>query len=413
MSMNRRELMLQMGLVAGANLWSQFLPQISWAQTLEQPDHFFLTVYLPFGWDTSLCLDPWISDQKPKESDFFIEYRQDQLLPAHDGFLGPAMNPIQKHFSRMSVLNGVFISGRDNGHDSASHYMLSGNGQNSLGVMSLELEGKKFQSPFGTVANASVKTGGKAKVILDLNTLVANKSIGDADALVVIDEANSELTQSKQAILKYSAQMAMFNRLMASFTQSGQAKEHHALAASFLSGLSMTAHLYVNGIFLDTHSNHEGEHLNRLKTFFTNLNETFDFFASIEMPNMPGLSLLDRTTVMVTSDFTRTPALNTSKGKDHNPQTNSVMLMSPFLKPGIYGKSQLISRETSKIGAPYLASVPLDMETLQPKLSKEGTFILRPESVFSTLLTSMKIDPGAVSSSFAKAPLMKTMLWST
>lgn len=410
MTMNRRDMMLQMGLAATSSLWSQFLPQISWAQTADHENDFFLTIYLPFGWDTSLCLDPWTSDQKPKESDYFIEYRQDQLLPLHNGFVGPAMSAVQKHFQRMSIVNGVFISGRDNGHDSAAHYMLSGNGQNSLGVMSLELEGKKFHSPFGTVANVSAKSAGKAKVIMDINTIIVNKSIGEADSLFVIDEQNSELTKSKQAILQYSEQMSLFNRLMTDLTKNQQTKEHHAVAAAFLSGLSSTAYLRKGGIILDTHSNHEGDHLGKLQTFFTDLNETLDFFSSIEMPNATGVSMLDRITIMLTSDFTRTPALNTSKGKDHNPQTNSVMLISPHLKPGIFGQSQLITREISPMKIPYLASMPLDLETMQPKASKDGTFILRPESVFSTLLTAMKFDPALISPSFVKAPVLRTML---
>ncbi len=410
MKINRRDLMIQMAQASAAGVFSQLVPQMSWAQTANQEREFFLTIYVPFGWDTSLCLDPWTLSEKPKESDFFVEYRQDQLVPFHHGFLGPSMGSLKNHFPFMTVVNGIFISSRDNGHDSAAHYMLSGNGQNSLGVLSLELEGNKFHSPFGTSANTVAKSGGKAKVILDLNPVLKNKSIGAADSLFILDEAGSELVKNKQAILQYSNQMKTFNQLISSFVGTGEAKNHHAVAASFVSGLSSTAHLQNTGIFLDTHSDHEKNHLDRLTQFFDSLNETLTFFSQVEMPTAPGVSLLDRTTIMVTSDFTRTPALNTSKGKDHNPQTNSVLLINQKLKPGIFGKSQLISRELSPSKIPYLASVPLHLQTMEPIASKEGTFILRPESLMRTLLEAMACDPATIRPSFMKAPLLTSML---
>jgi hypothetical protein len=119
---------------------------------------------------------------------------------------------------------------------------------------------------------------------------------------------------------------------------------------------------------------------------------------------------LDCTTVMITSEFTRTPGLTASNGKNHNPQCNSVILMGPGLKPGMYGSSRLITAKSSPMGISYLAGMPLDLTTFEPVERADNAFILRPDMVIATLAQSMGCSPAKISDGLGKVPVLKTAL---
>lgn len=113
---------------------------------------------------------------------------------------------------------------------------------------------------------------------------------------------------------------------------------------------------------------------------------------------------------MVISEFTRTPALNASRGKDHNPQCNSVLLFSPQMKNMKIGASTVVTRAKSKYGTPYLAGLPLDLATEQAVRHRENSFILRPENVVATVLKSMNVDPSSISRGLGSARVLSSII---
>ncbi|MXR69591.1 DUF1501 domain-containing protein [Shewanella sp. JBTF-M18] len=78
-------------------------------------------------------------------------------------------------------------------------------------------------------------------------------------------------------------------------------------AASFAAGLSNTAAISI-GIF-DTHSDHDSRQTVALVEYFEAVNH---LIAQLEQQG-----IADRTTLVLTSDFGRTPYYNSDKGKDH------------------------------------------------------------------------------------------------
>jgi hypothetical protein len=113
---------------------------------------------------------------------------------------------------------------------------------------------------------------------------------------------------------------------------------------------------------------------------------------------------------MVSSDFTRTPALNSSKGKDHNPQMNANLIIAPGLKPGLIGGSNVIPRAQSKLGNSYHVAAPMDKDSFETVNRRENAFLLRPENVIATVTRSMGFDPAKIAPSLGEARVLKPLL---
>jgi hypothetical protein len=410
--MNRRDFCQKAFNLGLFSVASSILPWRSFATTSSTgKPQFFILIRIFGGWDTSLSMEPWTTSVRPDEKDFFLEYRPEELLAFKNSFVGPAMKPLQDYFNRMTLFNGIYMTANDGGHDSAALYAMTGNGQGELGVLPLELEGRLYKSEFGTLSNTSPYSGQQSKAIWDIESLVRNGSIGGAELLFEMDDRATELSQARKAILTNSARIQAFNQLM---QQSVEKNESTVISAAFRSGLSSAAFLE-NFTNLDTHSSHEKRHLKLLGENFIYVKTFLD-----TLKNSPGVganetvdestTLLDQTTVMVVSEFTRTPALNGSKGKDHNPQANSAIVIGPGFKNEIIGASNLVTRAQAKSGTPYLAGLPLDLTTQQPVRRREDTFIMRPDNVVATVAKSMGLDPGAISKGLGSAKILTSVL---
>lgn len=316
------------------------------------------------------------------------------------------MAPLKKYFDRLTVVNGVFMARNDTGHDSASLYARSGNGQGHLGVLASELETRATNSPFGILSNTSIYTAQARRMIWDMIGLVQNGKIKDSGLLLDLPDKNSELSKARSAILQNISKVKTFNQEVAKGPT--PLTNGHAIAAAFSSGLSASVNLQVSKFF-DTHSDHAGTHMKDLTDAFTEVRDVLDILAAAPGVGIQG-SLLDQTTIMMASEFTRTPALNASKGKDHNSQCNSVILMGPGFKPGVIGGSKVVTRAESAIANPYLTGLPLDKTTYQTVGHREDAFILRPESVVATVAQSMGCNPALISEGLGLAPLLKPIL---
>lgn len=414
--MNRRDFCqsaFKLGLFSVA---SSLLPWRSFAATATsgKPQFFILIRYFG-GWDTTLSMDPWTAAVRPNEKDLFLEYRPEELLAFSNGTLvGPALKPLQAYFNRMTIFNGVFMTATDGGHDSAALYGMTGNGQGELGVLPLELEGRLFKSEFGTMATSSPFQGNRNQAIWDLNEIVREGTVGGAELLLDFGDKQTDLSQARKAILSNGNRIQQFNKIMASYGSSNYTTAQ-GIAAGFRSGLSSSVFLEQTVGNLDTHSGHEKEHLKTLSETFEKTKELLDTLKS-----SPGVAanlavdesttLLDQTTIMIVSEFTRTPALNGSNGKDHNPQANSSIVIGPGFKNGIIGASTVVTRAQAKAGTAYLAGLPLDLTTQQAVRRRENSFIMRPDNVVATVAKSMGLDPAVISKGLGSAKVLTSVL---
>lgn len=412
--MKRREFCRTAFELSLLSLTSSLFPLRALAQTPGQKPSFFVLLYVQGGWDTSLAMAPWTQDRRPQESDYFIEYSKNDLISAGNTLFGPAMAPLKAYLDRLSVVNGVFMSANDGGHDSAALYAQSGNGQGNLGVLSSELEGSYIHSPFGILTNSSMYTANKNKMTWDMNSVVSERGVTDSGDLLDMQDQNSPLSNARHSMMSYSDRVAVFNAKVkpADGTNLGY---DQVIAAALSSGLSGSVFYSLFGGNLDTHSSHPKNHLKELTTAMENINsvlKALDKTAGVGADGKPlqNESLLNQTTIMVVSEFTRTPALNGSQGKDHNPQGNSALLIGPGLKPGVVGEMKLIPRAQSQRGEPYLVGSALDTTTQQVVNRRENAFLIHPENVIATAIQSMGFAPGRISQDLGQATQLKALL---
>ncbi|MGZ3768802.1 MAG: DUF1501 domain-containing protein, partial [Bdellovibrio sp.] len=330
--MKRREFLKGMSTSLGFLSLSTLLPRRIFAADSNE-DQFFVMLYAPNGWDASLAMAPWISDERPLESDFFIEYRKDELIKTSYGFVGPAMAPLGKYLENARIVNGVFMNATEVGHPSPRVYAMTGNGQGHLSTLSAEIDYNAARMPFGTVISGQIINSGKSLNTMSASSLSQLQSSPVDDMIISESQKMTELTRSKLNLVRYQDRIAAFIKIMDEFrTKNGNAGETEAIMSSFATGLSKTAFIDLNSNELDSHSDHPVRHKQKLTEVFDKFADVLKKFDSFSLNGQD--SLLSKTTFMIVSEFTRAPALNASRGKEHNPQANSVVIIGPKIKPG-------------------------------------------------------------------------------
>jgi uncharacterized protein (DUF1501 family) len=96
-------------------------------------------------------------------------------------------------------------------------------------------------------------------------------------------------------------------KLLPDRVSSGLEGQAEVAVAAFASGVAVSANMHMGGF--DTHGNHDQNHANRLTQLLAGIDHLWQ---QIEMNN-----LQDQVTVIVGSDFGRTPFYNDGNGKDH------------------------------------------------------------------------------------------------
>ena len=293
-----------------------------------------MVINIPGGWDTTLGLDPWIADKRPDESELFIEYNKSEVYKQGDLYLGPAATPLKSYSNNLSVINGIFLSETDSGHDAAEKYMLTGStGHQSSMVLNFS-DAIRSTSGLGVLTNYSLVRGSSissSSAIEGISRAHSNRLTGaEFKSFSNAQGHSTALTKALKQMVGNAPNMEKLFDILDDENYSGDTEvlDSALIAASaFRTNSSQFAELRVEpeGEGFDTHSNHEGNHLSSQKQAFETVKQIFDLFKRTPYGNT-GESLFDRTTFMVTSEFSRTSALNNSKGKDHNPMTNSAIL---------------------------------------------------------------------------------------
>jgi len=109
------------------------------------------------------------------------------------------------------------------------------------------------------------------------------------------------------------------------------------------------------------------------------LQEAFDALGAMLTDLRASDPALERTVVVVTSEFGRSALLNGSGGRDHH-FANATMIYGSALVTGVFGAT----------GEQDLGLTAVDRTTGLPSPSGE---ILRPEDVFATLAAALGLDP--------------------
>jgi hypothetical protein len=383
----------------------------SWAFTQEAEPQFFLQVYMGEGWDTTLATEAWNFQTQPDEKKIFIEYSANDTIPFGATYVGPAMAGVKKYFPKMTIFNGVIMSSIEVGHTSPQTFATTGISDGTEPNFSCLFTDHFYKGKGSSIlSNTSVATAGRIYKVATLDNVknlsgfASSSSMGNAaTSRGLIANAYKDLGVTSQKLVKVGAE---YKDSLDKVTE----KDVQLLAKGYLSGLYPSAYIRMNRS-MDSHNNHVNQHKKNLKENFDDLAKYLDGLSSIQWKNS-GKSLLDLTTVVVTSDFTRTPALNVSGGKDHNPFSNSmIVISSKFKSEVIVGRSRLLEPEYSPIGVSTLLAMPVDVVDLSPKIVDAGTQMITPSVIYGSLLdVHGKINdstPEALRKAFKLKPLYK------
>lgn len=374
---------------------AELFPGLSFGDEVATPsgaeDHFFVTLQTMGGMDVTLGLDPWEMPRGMDAEDLFLEYRPDEIIQAEGLRLGPAAAPLKDHAKDSLIVNGIMMR-RDAGHDVINQYMLTGRGDGKAASLAAELGIALGTGPFGLVMDSPVYLAGKPLAVAMAGDILAEADQGKL--IEAIEEqikvfaagkgtpfelAEKSVVEGKDAALRL---LRILTKLKEEF---GKLEAYHVAAATFAAGASRQAQLYLaaSGIGLDTHGSHETNHLNAQREIWQRTADIFSVFKKI--PYKQG-SLFDATTFFVMSEWSRTPALNAAKGKDHNPFTNSCLLAGKGIRGGtVVGASRMISRSQTTTGYSDHIAWPFDYRTGKLADGPQGASFFFPENIVRTI----------------------------
>lgn len=356
-ALHRRELLALLG---GAGLVA-LLPRSGHAKAPaavgSYAGPFLVTVHAGGGWDpTSLCDPKGRVDEKAEKP--VNKYLKSQIVQQGPFALAPTPGVPEffaKHQARLIVVNGLDTS--TNGHDSGTRHVWSGGlveGYPSLAAL--------FAAQQAPSQPLAFLTSGGYDHTADL---VSRTRVGSVAALTKLTvpnrmdpKATDKLYHSEGTWQKISAMVAqrgavnaqnatlpahqaamlrlqearlgvgvldlLTSKLPAKLDASGNPLKPQAeiAAASFAAGLTASASLELGGF--DTHGNHDATHLPRLKLLLEGVDHLWS--------QLETQGVADKTIVVVSSDFGRTPSYNEGNGKDHWSIT-AALVLGPTVGP--------------------------------------------------------------------------------
>jgi uncharacterized protein (DUF1501 family) len=355
---------LQIGLSTAALL---AMPPMRWIAKADPTNpHFLVMLFADGGWDPTQTLD--VHD--PLDATDGIDVDVDPTvsgLPASQiatvGGITYMSNPttrpaVDAYFTNWAakscVVNG--IGTRSTSHDQSRQLVLTGyldptradfvvisaqkNGPD-MPLPHLLLSGQSFGGQF---AGLSGRLGGQ------MGSAIAYNRLSDEGVLAVsaLGEAYVQQALERERLLaEQAAANAVSGRLAAYHDANGRADKLTRLANglnlntntggqlatslgnAFRSGLTTSVSVNPFGGF-DTHTDNTQQN-NSWQRVFTYVDALLTGLS--QQAGLVSASLLDETTVVVCSEFGRTPELNTDNGKDHHPWT-SMLIAGKNVKGG-------------------------------------------------------------------------------
>src|SRR5262245_32654683 len=360
--MTRRTL-LQLGVLSAATLASPW-PFKRLAMAASNPPHFLVVMIADGGWDVTQVLDVHDPLDGTDGVDVDVPTAVSGLPPSQIAVASgltymsnPTTRPtvdlyMSKWAQRTAIVNG--FGTRSTSHTQSMQLTLTGyldptradfavmaahhNGLD-LPLPHLLLSGESFG---GNFAGLSGRLGGQMRQAFAYDSVLdgqlAVSGVGEAYIQQALEydrllaEAKSEAVTGKLA--EYADANGRADRL-ARLASSLNINSNNgtalgtSLAQAFRSGMTTSITLGAGGGF-DTHSDNTQQN-GRYESVFSLLDGVVSQLA-VE-PGVAAASMLDETTLVLCSEFARTPLLNGDNGKDHHPW-NSMLLVGKNVRGG-------------------------------------------------------------------------------
>ena len=351
--MNRRQF-IKMLSATGLSLTLPLNPLL--AQGV-RPDRFWVTVNAGGGWDPTSFIDPKgdaeRSDGRGPVNHYpanaislagnipFSPVYPEGIEPPELDSPGHLANFFPKHFENLLIING--IDTQTNNHDSGSRFIWSGKieeGYPSFSALVAAATAPEQPLSFisnggydftaSLVASARVSSASTFQQLAYPNAGSPQHEEEEKRAKYFIDDVYADIERAREdrlqrqiarttlplerkqmnELLQSRAGENNLNQLVKLLPQRvsrGLAGQAEIAAAAFASGMAVSANLSMGGF--DTHGNHDQNQYRRITELLSGIDQLW------EQIRLHGLE--DRVTVLISSDFGRTPFYNSNRGKDH------------------------------------------------------------------------------------------------
>ena len=318
------------------------------------PDRFLISLSATGGWDPTSLIDPKGDAPRADGLGPVNNFSASEIKSAGNIIYAPYANTIEppsaesagdfdnffaKHQSRLLVING--IDTQTNGHDSGRRFVWSGKLEEGYPTVAALAAAPFAEQPMAFISNggydftaslvAPVRTAGAdtfSQLAFPNSQFPGNENLkdlsyfGDASYAVIQQARAERLTRLRmqESLPKRIAQMEQLETVRSSDVQlevlldflpdevsSGLKGQAEIALAAFASGLAVSANLSAGGF--DTHGDHDVDQTSSLVDLLDGIDH---LWGQIEAHGLE-----DKVTVIIGSDFGRTPFYNSGDGKDH------------------------------------------------------------------------------------------------
>lgn len=418
---DRREALYRLALGGSALLMPGLacVPERDPVATRPPSQRYFIFYYLLGGWDLSLLTEP--SAPKPN---YAVQYRPDEIFEAGGHRFGPAMKPLSPYFDRMAVLRGVKCEALN--HPQARFQMVTGRFRPPHAPVAASVQshiaahyGQGYPLPniSGDQMRPSVFLGDldphlkpvRVASVEQLAALTRIEGRGAAYAERVMktvaerDEAYAQKTGAplarefaSYAELSRAISQSRFGRQVAAagpprFTESGRLRHKSrngqmAHLAAEIVRRDLAPVVTVGTGEFDVHNeNMYAGHRRQVELAMETVAAICEALDDVAAPE--GGTLLDKTTIVVSSEFSREPWINELGGK-HHWAANSVLLIGNGVRGGTDGGPRVFG-ECDDMQFPQ----PIDPAT--GRTEGRGADDLLVTHGLATVLAIAELDPRA------------------
>ncbi len=383
---------------------------------------FFVTLQADGAWDVSSFCDPKTNQNGEPEINTWS--RTQGIQTAGNINYAPFGNNaafFQKYYADTLVING--IDAQTNSHSTGVLHNWSG--RNSAGYPSLTALYAAINAP--NLPLAYVNFGGYAETsrlirytrLNDINSLIGvltpntlawdrDSNYRDPDMLSLVMQRQQErlarMRQRSDALPRKQYAMDAYYQARASASgledfatvipdsnslegrvqvnndvNSSLRQQIQILMLAFSSGVACSGDLVLGGF--DTHADHDAMH----SPLLAHMTDSIDYFWTYA----EALGIADRITLLVASDFSRTPNYNSSNGKDHWP-IGSALLM----EMGASWGNRVVGATDGGQNALQINPTSLAVE------SSQSSTVIYPKHLHKALRNYLGIDNSALANPF-------------
>lgn len=448
--MNRREFLKKTLLSSSVLLASKFDNNLL-AQTLmnantnSEDPHLLLVLRINGGWDTLMTFDCRTKEEytssKFTNSEFFAFDNRFGSKKHGDCYLGNVFAPMYPYLDDMAIVNGLMMNYGNSVHEINRAYMTSGNQDSSSNFATFTLaqalsKGNTHRVAYRMEYEPLLDGGYSQKVAAaNLTSYKANQTDPYQSLITDEDEISSFqkniLMENSKEQKSIESMVTYIEQLTKEINPSSEGHKQASYAiAGLASGFLKSAQIdFVNDGELDTHSGHQSRQNSTLTSAFTTLAKLIAWMKKTPYKNDPSIkkSVFDVTTILITSEFSRTAWPEGGDGTSHNQFNNSCLLLGKNVNGGkVIGKSEVYKASEITSGGynSMYHAAPFDFKA-QKALSKmdykkidtelfgvckgeqpDCLNYIFPETIWRTIAYNFGVDnlPG-----IGKGPMLKTL----